>query len=463
MLTTRSKRQLIAFGVLATTTLTYSATAYLDAPSLLGIGTYTIVVDLEESGGLYEGAVATLSGSPVGEVTSIRATKTGASAVVGVDDGTRIPTDAQAQIRSISAAGEQYIDFTSQDPDGPYLAEGARLPAAQVTTSVDTSELLSNLDSLVRSVPTDSLDTTVIELGEGLRTGSRDLQTILDRLLELQDTFTDNLDPTLQMLDDLQPVLQTQQISDPQLRTLASNLADFSDQLAKDDAALRGTVEDLPPLASEVSGLVDDLGPTLPVLLGSLASLGQVTTVYDAAIRQTLTVLPGVTNAFQQAINTSPVDGAVSLFARTLATDPPSCTDGFVQKRRSPAEVTPATPPTSVYCQVEPGSSQAVRGARNYQCPNGADRGPTAASCGLLFQAPEETTAVQEEALATQMDVARRQRAEPDGKLSSNLDSVSPSLLADLSAPVPSLPEVGYADATPTTWQEYLLAPLGTP
>lgn len=458
----RTRRQMAVFGVITAVTVAYSAVAYLDVGKLVGLGHYDLKVAMEEGGGLYPGSVVTLAGSPVGDVRGIEPTSDGVVATVRLEDHAKIPQDATVEVRSISAAGEQYIDFSAPAADGPFWAAGQTVPAERSVRPIETAGLLRRVNELVASIPADSLNTAVEEVGTGLSRGGEDLETFLDAILPLQETFTENVEETEKLIADAEPVLDTQRATGPQVEALASRLDAFTQELQASDKALRGTLADVPSFTDEVRGLVADLSPELPGLLTNVARVSEVTSTYDASIRQTVTVLPGVINGFQTALGNSPLPGSVSLFARTTVNDPPPCTDGFVQERRSPRDLTPIEAPTSVYCDVPQDSAQAVRGARNYPCPTNARRGPTAASCGLEFQSDGDVAEVEDRALETQVASADRYLV-PGAKVGttpySPLNGLVPSESGAIFESAPM--EKPSAAAPDGAWESLLLGPLG--
>lgn len=474
-----ARLQLIAFVAVAVSTVAYSAFDYLDAPKLLGIGYYPVRIALTDGGDVYPQSVVTLRGVPVGQVTEVRPTLDGAVAELRLQDSAHIPVNSPVQVRSVSAAGEQYLNFEPANQDGPYLQADDEVPAERVAIPVDNAQLLGNLNGLLASVPGDRLETTVDELGTAFAGTSQDLQRLLDSILPLQDQFTENVGPTMQLIDQLEPVLATQRDVDPETRAFSENLARFTGQLEASDPQLRGTIEKTPGLGDKVIALEDQLREPLPLLLANLTSVGEVVRVYNPSVAHLLTLLPATASGLQSALNSSPLPGTVSLHLKAVINDPPACTEGFVQDRRDPSDLTPAAPPTDVGCKVAHESPQAVRGAHNYPCPDDpARRASSAVECGLQFQDPAEVAQVQQEALDTQMRVAETNPTtaeedgdKPRGTPNTGIDQPGADLLSydagtGLVFPDESGPfMVGrtVADSSATSWQRFLLSPLGLP
>ena len=106
----RIKIQLAVFIVVAVVAATVMIFGYIKLPAnLLGVGRYTVTVELPESGGLYRNSNVTYSGTTVGRVEQVRLTDSGAEVVLSLDSNFRIPSDVDAAVHSQSAIGELYV------------------------------------------------------------------------------------------------------------------------------------------------------------------------------------------------------------------------------------------------------------------------------------------------------------------------------------------------------------------
>src|SRR6478735_5031449 len=111
MLTRFIRIQLVIFTVAGIVAMVAMGFVYLQLPTLLGIGRITVTLELPASGGLYRFSNVTYRGFQIGKVTAVDPSIDGARATLSLQTSPRIPTDLQAQVRSISAAGEQYVDL----------------------------------------------------------------------------------------------------------------------------------------------------------------------------------------------------------------------------------------------------------------------------------------------------------------------------------------------------------------
>jgi phospholipid/cholesterol/gamma-HCH transport system substrate-binding protein len=124
VLTRFIKIQLVLFTVLTVIAIIVLGWYYLRVPSLVGIGQYKLYADLPRSGGLYGTANVTYRGTQIGKVTAVDPTEHGARAEMSIDSHYKIPANATANVHSVSAIGEQYLDLVSTGNPGHYLSDG---------------------------------------------------------------------------------------------------------------------------------------------------------------------------------------------------------------------------------------------------------------------------------------------------------------------------------------------------
>src|ERR1700757_3631575 len=136
MLTPFIRRQLILFGILTVIALSVLGVYYLQIPSLVGIGRYTLKAELPASGGLYPTANVTYRGITIGKVTDVEPTERGAEATMSIDSNYKIPIDAVANVHSVSAVGEQYLDLVSTGNPSQGFAPGQTITKGNVPSEI---------------------------------------------------------------------------------------------------------------------------------------------------------------------------------------------------------------------------------------------------------------------------------------------------------------------------------------
>src|SRR6201996_1369349 len=133
MLTRFVRIQLLIFTIIGIIGVIAMALFYVQAPTLLGIGRMTVTLELPASGGLYRFSNVTYRGVQVGKVSAVMPTRAGAKATLSLDTSPKIPADLQAQVRSVSAVGEQYVDLRPHNNAPPYLRDGSVIPVEKTT------------------------------------------------------------------------------------------------------------------------------------------------------------------------------------------------------------------------------------------------------------------------------------------------------------------------------------------
>ncbi|HXO48817.1 MAG TPA: MlaD family protein, partial [Mycobacterium sp.] len=125
MLTRFVRIQLLIFTIIGTIGVIAMALFYVQAPTLLGIGRMTVTLELPATGGLYRFSNVTYRGVQVGKVTAVSLTAKGAKATLSLGTSPKIPANLQADVLSVSAVGEQFVDLRPRTDSGPYLHNGS--------------------------------------------------------------------------------------------------------------------------------------------------------------------------------------------------------------------------------------------------------------------------------------------------------------------------------------------------
>ena len=359
-------------------------TVFLRLPGLLGFGHYTVSAEFTDAARLYERAEVTYRGRPIGLVTAVELVDGGVRVDMEVDDDVVIPADVRADARSLSAVGEQYVDLVADLGQAGTLVPGAVIPKERTTVPLQIGPVLEQVNSLVATLPRDDLNTVVDEGYDAVRGTGQALQRIIDGGNTLLDAANRDFAPTAALLDQLGPLLDTQTEIDPQLRLLTRDLATVTDQLRESDGDIRGLLADTPPFAQETIGLLDDVRPTLPVLLGNLVGVGGVLKVYNPNLRQILVVYPALASLGQAASEVNGDEHKVNVDLDAAVNSPPPCMEGFIpaDQWRDPAD-TSQPEPVETYCRLPADDPSGVRGARNTPCAEfPGRRAASPAECG---------------------------------------------------------------------------------
>ncbi|MCV7381324.1 mammalian cell entry protein [Mycobacterium alsense] len=382
--------QLGVFGAIALLALTVTFLHFVKLPAmLLGVGRYTVRVELPQAAGLYGTGNVTYRGSEVGRVESVRLTDTGVEAVLSLKSGIDIPSDLRAEVHSQTAIGETYVALLPRNGTSPPLHDGDVIPLANTSVPPDINELLGAANTALAAIPRDNLRTVINESYTAVGGLGPELSRLVAGSSKLAIDARENLDPLVALIDQAQPVLDSQAHSADAIAGWAAHLATVTTELRAHDGAVAGTIDKAGPALAEASGLIERLRPTLPLLLANLVSVGQVALTYQNDIEQLLVVFPMAVAADQAGIvanlNTKQAYRGQYLSFNLNLNLPPPCTTGFLpaQQQRVPSlEDYPNRPGGDLYCRVPQDSWLNVRGARNTPCETvPGKRAPTVKMC----------------------------------------------------------------------------------
>ena len=355
MLTRFVRIQLAIFTIVGTIGVIAMVLFYIQAPTLLGIGRMTVTLELPATGGLYRFSNVTYRGVQVGKVTSVGLTPTGAKATLSLSTSPKIPADLTAEVLSVSAVGEQYVDLRPRTDSPPYLHDGSVIAARDTTIPQPVGPMLDQVSALVDSIPKTKLGQLLDESFQGFNGSGYDLGSLFDSSTTVSRDANGVVDRTRALTEDTGPLLDTQARTTDSIRTWARSLAGISDVLANNDSHFRTLLQNGPEAANEASRLLEQIKPTLPVLLANLTTIGQIGVTYHPSLEQLLVLLPSAVAIEQAAAapKTIPTVLAQGDFALTID-DPPICTVGFMPPNtwRSPDDTTDIDTPDGLYCKL---------------------------------------------------------------------------------------------------------------
>lgn len=387
------RRVIIQISVFVTGTLTaVSAMAfhYMDLPNyLFGAGHYRVTLRLPTAGGLYASGNVTYRGTEVGRVESVALTDAGVDAMLSLDSGVAIPADLDAEVHSQTAVGEQFVALRPRTGSGPMLADGDVIPVDRVSVPPDINSLLDATNRGIQAVPHDDLKTVIDEGYTAVGGLGPELSRLVRGSTTLAIDARRDLDSIVALTDRSQPVLDSQSQTSNSIAAWAANIATVTGQLKNQDASLSALLHDGPGAADSARGLLDQLQPSLPILLNNLVGLDHVGIAYNNNLEQLLVLLPQGISILQGAAlpnrNTKQAYKGGYLSFNLNLNLPPACLTGFLppQQQRVPTDVDyPSRPAGNLYCRVPQDSPFNVRGARNIPCETKpGKRAPTAAMC----------------------------------------------------------------------------------
>ncbi len=180
MLTRLVRVQLVLFTIGSIVGLVTMVVVYMQVPTLLGVGRITVTVDLPGTGGLYRFSNVTYRGVQIGKVTAISLIPRGAKATLSLDASPKIPANLEADVRSVSAIGEQYLDLKPISDTPPYLHDGSTIAKADTTVPQQVGPLLDQTSALIKSIPKDKLGLLLDESSRAFNGAGYVLGSLMD-------------------------------------------------------------------------------------------------------------------------------------------------------------------------------------------------------------------------------------------------------------------------------------------
>lgn len=364
MITRRVRIQLFVFGVIAVIGMVVTGARYAGLGKLAPWHDpgYVVSADFRDSGGIFTGAQVTYRGVSIGQVEKLVLDdgSSGVTVRLRLKPGTKIPTPVKAVIGNRSAIGEQYVDLQPEHAGAPYLSKNATIPREMTQIPIPPTQLVVNLDDLVRSVDVNDVTTVLNELGTAFTGTGDDLQRFLDASDKLTTTATQYLPQTQKLIHDSLPVLETQRRTASDFKSYNADLAQLTTQLRASDPDFRRLFANGTAAARTTTAFLQANQANLAPLLSNLVFVSQVQAVRIPAIRQIIVTYP---NVVAGGFTVTPGDGTAH-FGFVTANSPGVCPGddpGYRTKERDPSDVSTKTANMSAHCST--GSGTTYRGA----------------------------------------------------------------------------------------------------
>ena len=267
------------------------------------VGSRPLHVDvaLSDTGGLFQGSGVAYRGVRVGSVSAIDLSGDGVRADISLNPGAKVPADTRAVVRTLSPAGEQFLDLQPRRDGAPYLADGDRIDASETSIPTSVADTLAAIDSLMGQIDTKKLRTVMNELNLAF-SDPDDLGRVITSGSQLLETLDAAWPQTIRTMQNGRTVLRTGADTSDDFRRFASSARSLTAWLKGYDPKLRSTLEVTPGQLAELQRFADDMVKALPPLLRDFAGLTDVFARRDPHLRELLIQFPlgldGLVGAF---------------------------------------------------------------------------------------------------------------------------------------------------------------------
>ena len=362
--------QLTIFAVVTVLALSVMSVSYLKLPTAFGWQRTDVALQMPDTGGVYKNANVSYLGNVIGRVDAVTLKPGHVVAELHFDTRAEVPENVRAQIRSVSAVGEQFVELVPEGEPVGEMADGTVLGEDRVDMPQGIGPVLDQATVLMASIDDGKMRRVISESFDAFNGSERELQQFLDSAQLLLEEAQRNTGATRQLIADAEPVLDSQLRSADSIRAWTRNLADLTDQLRVNEPQLTSIIQRGPDSLARATRVLNALQPTMPVLVANLVSVGEVGVVYNRSIEQLLVIYPALVSSLITAINGAKDTGEIKVDFNLQINETPPCTTGFLpaDQRRSPADLSVPPLMNGIYCKVPKDSQTTVRGARNLPC-----------------------------------------------------------------------------------------------
>ncbi|WP_067522882.1 MlaD family protein [Nocardia uniformis] len=332
--------------------------------------TYAVTVQLDRSGGLQVGNNVTWRGYRVGQIKAVELADTGAAVAVRAEiaERYRIPRDTDIQVKALSGAGEQYLDFVPHTDHGPYLDDGSviRFDPSRISTPVPVWQMLDNSSDLIAQIDPDKFSVILTELDTALSGGPDQLRSFINGI-SLAVAGLDNLLPqTTSLITNLRTVAATTSNAQPDLGTLTRNSRILIDQAIAADEEIRRILDDAPGMLALAADILDRNADPITNLATNMSAIVRSAQLRVPAIRALFPALVVGTSAMGVPAHDGEFYAIVDLWPRPFCQYPTRTTPAYVAQEPTFRKWN--------YC-VNPPPEQQIRGSANAPRPNIPDNG----------------------------------------------------------------------------------------
>jgi phospholipid/cholesterol/gamma-HCH transport system substrate-binding protein len=188
--------------------------------------------------------------------------------------------------------GEQYVELLPRTDSPPYLQDGSVIAMSNTTIPQAVGPMLDQVSALVDTIPKDKLSQLLDESFNAFNGTGYDFGSLFDSSSTITRDADAVSDQIRALTDDSVPFLDAQAQTSDSIRTWAASLAGITGQVANNDPEFRSILQNGPGFAQETARLLEQVKPTLPVLVANLTTFGQIGVTYNQSIEQLLVLVP---------------------------------------------------------------------------------------------------------------------------------------------------------------------------
>lgn len=166
-----------------------------------------ISMEVADVNSLVVGSSVLLRGVPVGKITKISNSVTGAVIDFYIGDQFHVPVDSEVRLENLSALGESYIGLLPRVADGPTLHDGQHIATESIRQPASISELATSVVRVLNQLDPEALKRVIGEVDTGLPEANSVLPNLSHTARLLRNTVADLNGNGAEVLDNFQVLL----------------------------------------------------------------------------------------------------------------------------------------------------------------------------------------------------------------------------------------------------------------
>ena len=254
-----------------------------------------------ESIGIYPGSDVKVLGVPVGSVDSITPEGTQVQITMHLDKGVQVRADTLAVIIAPSLVSDRYIELTGVYQPGshePTLQDGATIPVDRTRDPVEIDQLSGNIVKLTEALGPNGANkngalSDLLNVGAAnLRGNGTYIKQTIDRLGQAAGTLSDSKDDLFKTVSNLASFTQLLARNDSSVAGLNRSLASVSLVLAQDRKSFAAALHQLTGALDKVKRFINDNRDLISVNVKRLAVITQTLSNERDSLAQALRTAP---------------------------------------------------------------------------------------------------------------------------------------------------------------------------
>jgi phospholipid/cholesterol/gamma-HCH transport system substrate-binding protein len=262
----------------------------------IGAQRFEVTVVLARAGGIYPTADVTYRGVAVGKVVGLQLTPTNVLTKIAINPGARIPSDSEANVKQLSAVGEQYLDLVPGDAAAGWLHQGSVIPVdhTSVPTSIDTA--LIDFSKLLRSVNPEDIRTFNQFLASGVTDTGDALRGIIVNGQDLVNALEAAQPATVELIVGGNKVLTEAKATANQFSQFSHSLNLLTGQLRASNGDFQALLANSVAFENQYNQLLAQNGTALEGFINSSAINADTAFARNPAIQALFQALPVFAN-----------------------------------------------------------------------------------------------------------------------------------------------------------------------